>query len=50
MHTGDLDGTRRLLVDGRPVTPEGLQIRSVADVSGESVLFTANDEPTEQHL
>ena len=50
VHTGDLDGTRRLLVDGRPVTPEGLQIRSVAEVSGESVLFTASDEPTEQHL
>lgn len=50
VHTGDLDGTRRLLVDGRPVTPEGLQIRSVLDVSGESVLFTASDEPTEQHL
>ncbi|HUR02096.1 MAG TPA: prolyl oligopeptidase family serine peptidase [Nonomuraea sp.] len=50
VHTGDLDGTRRLLVAGRPVTPEGLQIRSVADVSGESILFTASDEPTEQHL
>ncbi|MFD1544464.1 S9 family peptidase [Nonomuraea guangzhouensis] len=50
VHTGDLDGTRRLLVDGRPVTPEGLQIRSVEDVSGESLLFTASDEPTEQHL
>ncbi|MEU4229213.1 prolyl oligopeptidase family serine peptidase [Nonomuraea sp. NPDC026600] len=50
VHTGDLNGTRRLLVDGRPVTPEGLQIRSIADVSGESVLFTASDEPTEQHL
>ncbi|MFG1961850.1 prolyl oligopeptidase family serine peptidase [Nonomuraea sp. NPDC049028] len=50
VHTADLDGTRRLLVDGRPVTPEGLQIRSVVDVSGESMLFTANDEPTEQHL
>ncbi|MBT2231756.1 prolyl oligopeptidase family serine peptidase [Nonomuraea sp. NEAU-A123] len=50
VHTGDLNGTRRLLVDGRPVTPEGLQIRSITDVSGESLLFTASDEPTEQHL
>ncbi|MEV0596691.1 S9 family peptidase [Nonomuraea cavernae] len=50
VHTADLDDTRRLLVDGRPVTPEGLQIREVLDVTGESVLFTANDEPTENHL
>jgi dipeptidyl-peptidase-4 len=32
------------------VTPEGLQVRNVLDVSGESVLFEANDEPTECHL
>ncbi|GGO70612.1 S9 family peptidase [Nonomuraea cavernae] len=50
VHTTDLDDTRRLLVAGRPVTPEGLQIREVLDVAGESVLFTANDEPTESHL
>ncbi|MEU8250362.1 prolyl oligopeptidase family serine peptidase [Nonomuraea sp. NPDC048916] len=50
VHTGDTGDTRRLLVAGRPVTPEGLQIREVLDVTGESVLFTANDEPTEKHL
>ena len=50
VNTADLGGTRRLTVAGEPVTPEGLQIRSVEDVSGESVLFTASDEPTEVHL
>ncbi|MGN9781052.1 prolyl oligopeptidase family serine peptidase [Nonomuraea sp. ZG12] len=50
VHTADTATTRRLLVDGRPVTPEGLQVREVLDVSGESVLFTASDEPTETHL
>jgi dipeptidyl-peptidase-4 len=42
--------TRRLTVDGRPVTPAGLQIREVLEVSGESMLFEAIDEPTEHHL
>ncbi|WP_407640284.1 S9 family peptidase [Actinacidiphila rubida] len=50
VHTIDDGGTRRLTVDGRPVTPEGLQIQSVEQVAGESVLFTAVDEPTESHL
>jgi dipeptidyl-peptidase-4 len=50
VHTADTATTRRLLVDGRPVTPEGLQVREVLDVTGESVLFTACDEPTETHL
>ncbi|WP_327104030.1 prolyl oligopeptidase family serine peptidase [Nonomuraea glycinis] len=50
VHTADSATTRRLLVDGRPVTPEGLQVREVLDVTGESVLFTAADEPTETHL
>jgi dipeptidyl-peptidase-4 len=50
VHTADLGGTRRLTVAGEPVTPEGLQIRAVQDVAGESVLFTASDEPTEVHL
>ncbi|MDP9868108.1 MULTISPECIES: S9 family peptidase [Streptosporangium] len=50
VHTDDTDGTRRLVVDGRPVTPEGLQIHGVLEVTGESVLFVAGDEPTEEHL
>ncbi|GAB3840157.1 S9 family peptidase [Kribbella italica] len=46
----DTPSTRRLLIDGRAVTPEGLQLRAVLDVTGETVLFQANDEPTERHL
>jgi dipeptidyl-peptidase-4 len=54
--TTTADGTRRLLVatgsalaDGsaEPVTPEGLNLRAVLSVDGETVLFAASDEPTE---
>ncbi|MEO3782413.1 alpha/beta fold hydrolase [Actinocorallia sp. B10E7] len=48
--TLDDDDTRRLTVGGAPVTPEGLQVRSVLGVRGESVLFTASQEPTEVHV
>jgi dipeptidyl-peptidase 4 len=49
-------GTRRLLVADRdaladgsaePVTPQGLQLRAVLSVDGDTVLFSASDEPTE---
>ncbi|BBB01824.1 putative peptidase [Actinacidiphila reveromycinica] len=50
VHTADEGGTRFLTVGGEPVTAEGLQIREVLSVDGESVLFTACDEPTEEHL
>jgi dipeptidyl-peptidase-4 len=47
----DRDGdTRRLTVAGEPVTPAGLQVRSVLGVEGETVLFTASQEPTEVHV
>jgi dipeptidyl-peptidase-4 len=42
--------TRRITVAGEPVTPPGLQVRSVLGVEGESILFTASEEPTEVHL
>jgi dipeptidyl-peptidase 4 len=51
--TADSDGTKRLLVaapaelaDGTaaPVTPPGLQVREVADIDGDTVLFTASGE------
>ncbi|GLW62224.1 peptidase [Actinomadura rubrobrunea] len=42
--------TRRLTVEGKPVTPPGLQVRSVLAVEGETVLFTASQEPTEVHV
>jgi len=42
--------TRRITVAGAPVTPAGLQVRSVLGVDGDSILFTAAEEPTEIHL
>ncbi|MER7542479.1 prolyl oligopeptidase family serine peptidase [Actinomadura sp.] len=42
--------TRRITVAGKPVTPAGLQVRAVLGVDGESILFTASEEPTEIHL
>ncbi|MDN5857497.1 MAG: S9 family peptidase, partial [Pseudonocardia sp.] len=38
-------GTRRLTVDGAPVTPEGLQVRGVADIDGDTVLLRAGTDP-----
>ncbi|WP_214411361.1 S9 family peptidase [Sphaerisporangium fuscum] len=48
--SGDTGDTRHLLFGGRPVTPPGLQLNAVLAVDGETVLFTASDEPTEVHL
>ncbi|WP_433246324.1 prolyl oligopeptidase family serine peptidase [Actinomadura nitritigenes] len=42
--------TRRITIGGKPVTPGGLQVRSILGVEGESILFTASEEPTEVHL
>lgn len=38
----DRDGTRRLIVDGTPVTPDELHVRGVSHVGDAEVLFTAN--------
>jgi dipeptidyl-peptidase-4 len=48
----DRDGSRRLVVGGAAVTPDGLHIDSVSGTDGETVYFTATDErdPTERHL
>ncbi|MFE5329560.1 prolyl oligopeptidase family serine peptidase [Embleya sp. NPDC056575] len=43
----DADGTRRLTLDGVPITPVGLQVREVFGVDGDDVLFGAADDPTE---
>ncbi|MEV4258588.1 prolyl oligopeptidase family serine peptidase, partial [Spirillospora sp. NPDC049652] len=48
--SADLAGTRRLTIGGEPVTPPGLQVRSVLGVEGGAVLFTASTEPTEVHV
>jgi dipeptidyl-peptidase-4 len=48
----DLDGSRRLVIGGVPVTPDGLHVSSVSGTDGEAVYFTATDEddPAEEHL
>jgi dipeptidyl-peptidase 4 len=48
----DRDGSRRLVVGGAAVTPDGLHVGSVNGTDGEAVYFTAADErdPTEWHL
>ncbi|MFD7158447.1 prolyl oligopeptidase family serine peptidase [Kribbella sp. NPDC059898] len=50
VHPVDDGETRRLTIAGVPVTPAGLQLRGVLDVTGEAVLFEASDEPTESHV
>jgi dipeptidyl-peptidase-4 len=45
----DLDGARRLLLDGEPVTPTSLQVRSVVS-AGDGVLFAASEDPAEEHV
>lgn len=44
------DNTRRLVVGDEPVTPVGLQVRTVLSVDGDDVLFVASSEQTEDHL
>ena len=48
----DDDGcdTRRLAVDGRAVTPPGLQLTAVHGTQGDAVLFGGVEEPTEEHV
>ncbi|HSZ40969.1 MAG TPA: prolyl oligopeptidase family serine peptidase [Trebonia sp.] len=48
----DTGGSRRLVVDGVPVTPDGLHISSVTGADGEAVYFTATHEqdPTQDHF
>jgi dipeptidyl-peptidase-4 len=58
--TQDDDATRRLLVasaadlaagTAKPVTPQGLQVREILSVDGDTVLFAASDdEPTQIRL
>jgi len=42
--------TRRLTVDGRPVTPPGLQVTQVVAAAAGAVLVAGGEEPTEIHL
>ena len=43
----DVDGWRRVVVDGSPITPDGWQVRSVVEAFEDCVLATASQEPTE---
>ncbi|MEH3033470.1 MAG: prolyl oligopeptidase family serine peptidase [Aeromicrobium erythreum] len=42
----DVDGLRRLVVDGAPVSPGPWQVRGIVGVFDDSVLATASDDPT----
>ncbi|RKS72417.1 dipeptidyl-peptidase-4 [Motilibacter peucedani] len=44
VHTLDDGDTRRLAVEGRPVTPLGLQVESVAQADEQGVLFRATED------
>lgn len=47
----DRDGARRVVVDGRPLSPVDVQVRSVVDVGDAGVLVTCSfDDPTEVHV
>jgi dipeptidyl-peptidase 4 len=48
----DRGGSRRLVVAGTPVTPDGLHVSAVSGTDGEVVYFTAirEQDPTEEHL
>jgi dipeptidyl-peptidase-4 len=45
--TQDVDGWHRVVVDGRAVSPDGWQVRSIVEVYADCVIATASIEPTE---
>jgi dipeptidyl-peptidase 4 len=42
--------THRIVIDGKPSTPVGLQLLSVAGQAGSRIIFCATEEPTERHV
>ncbi len=46
----DLDGARRLLVDGEAITPPDVQVRRVLHTTPDEVYIAATTEPTEVHV
>jgi dipeptidyl-peptidase 4 len=48
--TAELDGARRLVVDGEPVTDAQIQVGSVLSVGDDGVLVVGTDDPVQQHL
>ncbi len=43
----DVDGWRRVLVDGSPITPDGWQVRGIVDVFEDCVVASASQDPVE---
>lgn len=43
----DVDGWRRVVVDGSPVSPDGWQVRGIVETFEDCVVATASQEPTE---
>ncbi|HEU4913662.1 MAG TPA: prolyl oligopeptidase family serine peptidase [Actinomycetes bacterium] len=48
--TAHLDDTRRLTIDGAPVTPPSVHVSHVVSVDDHGVLVAGTDDPTESHL
>ncbi len=46
----DREGSRRLLRNGEPLTPPGLEVRSLVSVTESCAIVTASPEPTETHV
>ncbi len=46
----DREDTRRVCLDGEPVTPVGVQVRRVIDIVGDDVYVAATTDPTEVHV
>jgi dipeptidyl-peptidase-4 len=46
----DRDDTRRVCIDGGPITPVGLQVRRVLRADESGVLVAATEDPTEVHV
>ncbi|MDN5856842.1 MAG: S9 family peptidase, partial [Actinomycetia bacterium] len=44
------DDTNRVHLDGEPVSPVGLHVRSVLSVDAEGVLVAASEDPTQLHV
>jgi dipeptidyl-peptidase-4 len=46
----DSEDTHRVVVDGAPISPAGLQVAGVLGTDDDGVLVAATDEPVEMHL
>jgi dipeptidyl-peptidase-4 len=46
----DSEDTRRVCLDGQPLSPPGLHVRTVVGIDDEGVVVTASTEPTEVQL